>query len=687
VILALTAVLIVAPGAWGSIFPGTPLTIEGRVAVALLFILAWLCVVVPPRRTLPWMVPLVFAALACVKLIAAAPSVPSGWRGVYRVHASDAPPAVFFSRFRREPFRVDSQVVYQGAGFGLHFLNDFAKYGTHFSGEPREVEFPLFVTWTAYARVSTPTSFEIGTAARGRLQVHVDGRAVVDHVDAPGSTFIRTATLPVGTHEIVVRYEKAAHVVPSVWVRIFDTEGQPPRLVPWSRPGEQRSSLYSSVTTLCVMLGLVLMVAATVWAYEPLRRGTRAEWRELVALGAMLAVLGLLVSLTLNSVVSLKQDAVFLSSGNDWLAYEGGARDILHNGMLMSLGSPVGQGTPYYFYPLYPYLLAMAHLVVGEDFGAVVMLNGLAVASLAPLFWLLGWRALPWYAVLLGYTALAALAVRHFVGYTLAALTDSVFAALVFVALVACRRAIEQPRGRRWLLAGVTVAVASATRPSFLMFLSFLAAAVALFWRQAPLRTRGVAFAFVCAGFALGVLPFTLRNYVVSGRFVMLVSSWLQLPYFLVAPGQPITFSLFDANGQPLSLLGSTTLAFRLFLADPVGVLWLETRKLLFTLGATWPPIGLPGVHSGHWDLVALPPLFALAMVLRRLPASLMIVLGAYTLSHIAAMLAAAPWTYGYKSILPLHAASLFGAAYLFGSTRSDQQVEKGSRQVTPSTE
>jgi len=36
-----------------------------------------------------------------------------------------------------------------------------------------------------------------------------------------------------------------------------------------------------------------------------------------------------------------------------------------------------------------------------------------------------------------------------------------------------------------------------------------------------------------------------------------------------------------------------------------------------------------------------------------------------FAVSHLLAMVVAAPWTFHYKSILPLHAAFLFGAAFL----------------------
>ena len=44
---------------------------------------------------------------------------------------------------------------------------------------------------------------------------------------------------------------------------------------------------------------------------------------------------------------------VELSYGDDWLAYESNARNVMEEGLLMPLGQTPGHAGPYFFYPLY----------------------------------------------------------------------------------------------------------------------------------------------------------------------------------------------------------------------------------------------------------------------------------------------------------------------------------------------
>ena len=74
--------------------------------------------------------------------------------------------------------------------------------------------------------------------------------------------------------------------------------------------------------------------------------------------------------------------AVILSGGNDWLAYESFARDILLNGPLLTEGRALGQGLPFYYQPLYIYWVALTHLLLGESLFAPLFMNAvLGVAT------------------------------------------------------------------------------------------------------------------------------------------------------------------------------------------------------------------------------------------------------------------------------------------------------------------
>ena len=62
-------------------------------------------------------------------------------------------------------------------------------------------------------------------------------------------------------------------------------------------------------------------------------------------------------------------------AGDDPMIYEGYARDILFNGILMNGGAPLGQGEPFYYQAFYPYFLAASHAIFGEGFFGVLFLQ------------------------------------------------------------------------------------------------------------------------------------------------------------------------------------------------------------------------------------------------------------------------------------------------------------------------
>ena len=169
--------------------------------------------------------------------------------------------------------------------------------------------------------------------------------------------------------------------------------------------------------------------------------------------------------------LALDWQTVTLGPGGDPLAYGAYARDILHNGPLMLQGLPVGQAAPFYFYPFYPYVLAAAHALVGEDIATIVLVNGWLLALLPLLFFALGWKQLSRGAGVVAFAALFAFVyfyTRLFVTFSNPVFTDFMFLPMVFVALVALARALARPTPLRLVAAGIAMALGAATRPSLM---------------------------------------------------------------------------------------------------------------------------------------------------------------------------------------------------------------------------
>jgi 4-amino-4-deoxy-L-arabinose transferase-like glycosyltransferase len=101
---------------------------------------------------------------------------------------------------------------------------------------------------------------------------------------------------------------------------------------------------------------------------------------------------------------------------------------------------------------------------------------------------------------------------------------ECLFTFLLAVTMYAAVRGLDDPHKGGWLvLTGVAFALTALTRPIFLAYLPVLAAAL-VYAVQAPLARRlAMASAFVAAT-ALAILPWTLRNYFVLGRPVVVSS-------------------------------------------------------------------------------------------------------------------------------------------------------------------
>jgi hypothetical protein len=115
-------------------------------------------------------------------------------------------------------------------------------------------------------------------------------------------------------------------------------------------------------------------------------------------------------------------------------------------------------------------------------------------------------------------------------------------------------------------------------------------------------------------------------------------------------------------TSSPPSWTEALWAAGQMFWAHPVTLLWLELRKVLFTLGFT--NLGPPRFRlQPHFPILSI--LFAVSVWRGRVPPHLLLANAAFLISHFAAVVIAYPWTYGYKIILPVQYLFLFCALYL----------------------
>ena len=105
--------------------------------------------------------------------------------------------------------------------------------------------------------------------------------------------------------------------------------------------------------------------------------------------------------------------------------------------------------------------------------------------------------------------------------------SETLFIFLLLLAIDLLARPILEGNLRRWVGAGLLLGLAALTRPMLVTFLPFLAAwlLVPVLKRQAPATPALVRFAALALAMALVILPWTVRNRLASGDFVLIDSN------------------------------------------------------------------------------------------------------------------------------------------------------------------
>ncbi|MBZ5557761.1 MAG: glycosyltransferase family 39 protein [Acidobacteriia bacterium] len=166
--------------------------------------------------------------------------------------------------------------------------------------------------------------------------------------------------------------------------------------------------------------------------------------------------------------------------------------------------------------PVYPTFLAAIYRVFGHEFRWVRVAQAL-ITSLAiiPLFALVD-RVLG-RAAALGTCVLVAL-YPAFIVYSGFVLTESLSTAMLIATMWTLQRAWTRGTPMWWAFTGVMMALAALLRAEFVVVLG--AAALLTLWRQ-PTRRTVMALVLVTAAAAATMTPWTIRNYRLFHRFIL----------------------------------------------------------------------------------------------------------------------------------------------------------------------
>jgi Dolichyl-phosphate-mannose-protein mannosyltransferase len=661
--LAVAIAYVLVPGPRRSPFSGIPLSSKATLLFVLLLLLVVLTAFYRPQRRPRLLWSILLLVLIGLKLVLEPMLVHSGWKGVYRtririVGEKYSPLRTEWFRNRgpaAQKYRIDRVIDFIGTSFGLTYINEMPYPYAEPEKELRQVVQPLIVQWTAYTAADQARPLRLTLTAVGRVAVHVDGKRIAD-VRSPTDAVVETP-LSAGVHKVVVTYVKRIREAPAVRV-LTDA---PLTVTPATTQQIRAGTRAARAIDLAGLLALLILFAAFVDAWRPLRELLLNRlWARPDRLAAWVVVVAFM-AIGSTSIRSRNQTIEILN-GHDPLVYEGSARRIARNGLLMV--DDDGSGESYFFYPFYSYALAGAHIVLGDDYSNVRLFNHMCASASVLLIWVLLRRHLSGRALALVLLFLVGPFIHaNYGGYANEAFTDNLFAPVVLGMIVASAAAFRTRKLRWLLLAGFLTALGAAVRTSLLTHIAFIGLAVLLYRELGSFRRRIVAGAVLSIGFLVGVAPFTLRNWLVANELVLIVSSVGQMPYFMnYMPDWTVPINTSPA-GRIATFTESLGQMAELFRLHPLRFIVHELRKIFFTLGFV-NFVGPPGTR-GPLYLMAIPPLFALALRSRRIPKALAWSLLAFCASHMLAMVMAAPWTYGYKTVLPFMLACMTGGALL----------------------
>ena len=582
----------------------------------------------------------VIAIFLVLRLLASTLLPPTGWTARYYANDAWQGEPEWSSEFRLpDATRVDRSLSFSGRSFPTHYLN-----GARFEhGVDREVALPMTVEWSGLFEVDAADVVEFEMAATGWASIAFDQNA------RPLETGVASGAHAVGpgAHRVVVRYRKPAgsEGLFRLALRARST-GESLRMFPNAAAAAQPS--IAGLPYLAMSLDIVCLAILAATGVVVMRAAWHSTWRLNAAVAAALfLVLGMQ-----GFFAALPFARAFhsLTGGDDWLGFESRARDVLQHGLLMTLGKPLGEGAAYFYHPFYSYWLALVHWLTGESLFGPVFANFLLLAATATMMWWLLRDLFGPIAALSGVAALLLLFEIDFIRYyTVTLLSENLYIFTVTACLIHFARWASSGSRTMLLSAGVWAGISAATRPAMMMFfVPAVLVVVALELRRAERRAR-VATPLIFAGSWLAaVAPFTVRNWIVARRLVLISDSLggTFIVHNVPPPIDPAPYLERYSGG----ILASFNVLWQIVWDHPAAFVALQAKKLGFSLGM----VHWYADYRPHPELVMVTLLFITMLVLSRTLRSPMLwPVYAFVIAHVASMALTSPWNYGYRLILP----------------------------------
>jgi hypothetical protein len=564
-----------------------------------------------------------------------------GWRAQYYANESFAPPLERSIDFRGlDATRIDRRISFVETEFPVHFFNN-AGYNT---GVFREWTLPFSVQWIGHIASATPARVPIRLVANGRAEVRVDGVRVASVEGRQQASADAILALEPGEHRIEVQYQKPADTQALIHLLRVDGDRTAPAfedaVSPFAATGSLDRLLYARAAGWAFHLAALLIVVTSLWP------GWRARGLRPLPLEPAIVIL-----LTVQGLWKARHlvDRVWtMSGGDDWLNYEMSARDVVLNGLIMSQGGVIGNGQPFSLYPGYAYFVALVHAVAGESLAGVVLMNFVLLAIATLVAHRIARHLVGPLAAFAGVIWLLLIEQADFVRYyTVTLFSENLYFVLAAATVLLLIRHYKGGGTIDLAAAAVAGALASWTRPSMMLLLPLAVVGIVLSrWRPDRLmRTAFQSVLFVAVWMAC-IAPITIRNYIMSGRAVLLTAGQgASFVAYNMPVDDPAYFKGFDGT-----LFHSAIILVRMFVDHPIISMRNYGTKLGFSLGM----VHWMGSGTMHPELVATSLLYFVGLVLLKPLRSIAAwPLHVFVLTHVATLMLTMPSNYGYRMILP----------------------------------
>ena len=651
------------PNDAGGFVHGIPL---GPVAAAALLMLVWL-----------WKAPRLRSGQAGVKVpgtavvalllavtYTAGAAIPGrgGFRARYFTNADATGTHERSTEFRGEAFtRVDRRLEF---GVDRHqaplpFFNE-SWFNFYKAGEPERRHLAFAVRWSGLWWVDRerPRLYLDAPSASGSIAV--DGNEALSLKPGDGSPAVAEIPVSPGWHRLDVTFS-SPYGSPRIFSSgLMDGERRLPfddsmvvtqQIRPWQMTAARALRRIKAAADVALLICLAWLVLRTLARLVAEWR-TRAEPQHRLELVKRIFWAAASVEAVIFAMRWWGRNMV-LAGGDDTLTYEGYARDILLNGILMNGGAAPGQGEPFYYQAFYPYFLAAMHFVFGEGmFGPILAQRLLAAWAM--------WKIVH---IAVGYTSAQAWTVAlplaaAFVGWKfwpIAAqpLNESLYVPMLLASAAALIDMCQNPKPWRAVKSGVLSGVATITRSTALLAWAAVWPACWLALKGRPQRSRVVALmaASMLAVFSL----ITIRNWIVAGVFAPTPT---ELGITLrggneVPPGVTIDLTARQPIYERFGISEHTATVIEFAITAPGQFALNLGRKALFALGV-YEPYAPGWGYSPVYIAVSISAVAGLLVASRTTPVPLAWLPGLIAITQFVAVVIVYPK--GERLIVPIHA-------------------------------